>query len=164
MEYIEDYYRDNDLYDDYNSCDDRSIKNKEKMLMQMKNDDRGYCKFSRLIRVNKKKIYKKINYEVYSSGDPGSNIRDAETGEYYPYKVGSYDEDLFYSVILATGECNSKNGSSILFYKSPQHYMKHQKVELSLDKIRLWEMKNYKQQEKNNNNKKKTFTKSIIVN
>lgn len=158
MEYIEDYYRDDDSYDDI------SIKNQEKMFLQMKSNDRGYNKIFRNLCISRKNnINKKIQLEVYSSGDRGCNIRDAETGEYYPYKVGSHDEDLFYSVILATGECNSKNGSSILFYKSPQHYMKHQKVNLSLDRIQKWEIKHNKQQEKNNNNKKRTLEKSIIV-
>ena len=103
-----------------------------------------------------------MKYEVYTSGDRGSNIRHAITGKYYSYKVGSKDEDLFFSIILATGECKSKNGSSILFYESPNEYMKHQNIELSLERIQRWKNKFNKRQSEINN-KKHLKTQSIII-
>ena len=63
--------------------------------------------------------------EVYTTSGVGSYIRDAETGEFYPHLMGSKDEHLYYSIILATGELNSKNGSNVLFYQSPYHYKAH---------------------------------------
>lgn len=78
---------------------------------------------------------------VYTSGSTGSYIRDPETGDYYSYKVGSKDEDLFFKVILATGECKSRNGFSTLFYASPQHYMSHLNVVVQPELVGKWEEK-----------------------
>lgn len=55
--------------------------------------------------------------EVYSSGDIGSNIRDAITGQFYPYKVGSEDEDSFFKVCIATGEV--QNQRRLFFFHHP---------------------------------------------
>ena len=79
--------------------------------------------------------------EVYTTSGYGCHIRDAETGHYYSHSVGTADEDLYFSVILATGECKSRNGSSTLFYLSPQHYMRHLNCELEEDVIARWEAK-----------------------
>ena len=88
---------------------------------------------------------KNIRIQVFTSSGPGSHIRDAETGSYYPNKVGSKDEDLFYKVMISTGECKSSNGSNTLFYCSPQHYQNHllnySDAELDNESIVLWEKK-----------------------
>lgn len=88
---------------------------------------------------------KNIRIKVFTSSGPGSHIRDAETGSYYPNKVGSKDEDLFYKVMISTGECKSSNGSNTLFYCSPQHYQNHllnySDAELDNESIVLWEKK-----------------------
>ena len=91
--------------------------------LNKKSIDRGYNKIWRNVYKNGK--LKKTGIELYTTGCCGSNIRDAETGEYYQHIVGTADEDLYFKVILATGECNSKNGSSTLFYLSPKHYSDH---------------------------------------
>lgn len=79
--------------------------------------------------------------KVYTSGSAGSNIRDAETGVFYSNKVGSMDEELFFKVTIATGECNSANGSNTLFYCSPQHYENHLHSEVDQEQIALWEVR-----------------------
>jgi hypothetical protein len=79
-----------------------------------------------------------MKLEFFTTGVTGSNIRDAQTGEYYPNFVGSLDEDLFFKVTLLTGECKSKNGSNVLFYISPQQYMNHFNIEISNEKIIKW--------------------------
>jgi hypothetical protein len=94
-----------------------------KTVVDIKSIDRGYNKIWRNVYKNGK--LKKTGIELYTTGCCGSNIRDAETGEYYQHIVGTADEDLYFKVILATGECNSKNGSSTLFYLSPKHYTDH---------------------------------------
>ena len=71
----------------------------------------------------------------------GSNIRDGETGEYYSEKVGTKQEDLYFKVSLATGECKSLNGSTTLFYLSPEHYERHLYVELDNETKLNWEDK-----------------------
>jgi hypothetical protein len=128
----------------------------EKEMLSLKKIDRGYNKVYRNIpRASDGKIIN-TKIDVYTTGSIGSRIRDADTGEYYNYKVGSRDEDLFFKVSLATGECNSKNGSNTLFYLSPHHYMSHLNVELDDSVINSWEekrnifLKNNKKTKSNN--------------
>ena len=86
------------------------------------------------------KSYKK-KYEIYTSSVKGNHIRDAETGEYLNYIVGSNDEDLFFKVSLATGECKSANGFSTLFYMSPKHYENHLQMNVNPTLVADWEKK-----------------------
>jgi hypothetical protein len=111
----------------------------EKRIDVIKKTDRGYNKTWRLMPKND--IMKKTKVEFYVSGDIGSNIRDGETGHYYSNLVGSLDEDLYFKVCLATGECKNKKGSNILFYSSPQQYMSHFNEELNDDIINKWTSK-----------------------
>lgn len=128
------YYDYNDNTD--NSCNTEELK---KMKQELKMSDRGYNTIWRMIEKNGK--LKKSKVEAYTSGCFGSQIRDAETGDYYNHIVGTSDEDLYFSVILATGECSSKNGSSTLFYLSPQHYMKHLNCVLDEKFVTKWQEK-----------------------
>lgn len=118
--------------------DDKSV---NKDLINLKYLDRGYNRIYRTVvrESDGRNVRKKI--EIYTTGCTGSNIRDAETGEYYNELVGSRYEDLYFKVSLATGECTSLNGSNVLFYLSPQHYENHLNVELSKDTISEWEEK-----------------------
>ena len=86
------------------------------------------------------KVIKK-KYEIYTSGVTGNHIRDAESGEYFNYKIGSQDEDLFFKVSLATGECKSANGFSTLFYMSPQHSENHLQMNINPILVAAWEKK-----------------------
>ena len=70
---------------------------RENELDSLKKYDRGYNKIS-IQKHNFNGRLKNTKIEIYTSGDIGSNIRDAETGAYYSNKVGSYDEDLFFKV------------------------------------------------------------------
>lgn len=131
--YQEDYYNpaDNNDYDDQNEDD---------MFEQAKRQDKGYNVIYRTaFRKNGKKYQKKI--QIYTSSGTGNLIRDAETGEYFEYKVGSNDEDLFFKVMLATGECTSANGSYTLFYASPQHYATHLQCNVDSALALAWERK-----------------------
>lgn len=135
--YNDDYY----TAVDHNDNDNELTKKQEKALYDSIKQDRGLNVVTRKVFSPKKGkiVNKQIN--VYTSSSAGSNIRDAETGEYYSNKVGTKDEDLFFKVILATGECNSPNGSSTLFYCSPQHYVSHLHEEINLETIAKWEVK-----------------------
>ena len=110
-------------------------------LLNLKKADRGFNKIFRKVQreSNDKIIFKKI--ELYTTGGTGSNIRDGETGEYYSEKVGTKQEDLYFKVSLATGECKSLNGSTTLFYLSPEHYERHLYVELDNETKLNWEDK-----------------------
>ena len=51
-------------------------------------------------------------------------IKNAITGAIEaPFRVGTEDEDLFFSVFLSTGECGPT--PPCLFYDSPEQYERH---------------------------------------
>ena len=129
--------------DNFNPADnmDYSVSSNEfkKATEGLKKSDKGYNALWRMIPKNGK--LKRTKVEVYTSSGHGCHIRNAETGEYYPHIVGTADEDLYFTVILATGECKSANGSRTLFYLSPQHYMTHLNTELEPNIIARWEDK-----------------------
>lgn len=116
-------------YPDYSNPneDDLSVDTQDKkknLLDDVKSIDKGYTKIFRPYTNESGKL-KQGKIVLYASGGVGSQIRDAETGEYYSYKVGSLDEELFFKVSLATGECKNQLGSSTFFYHSPEQYMAH---------------------------------------
>ena len=100
---------------------------------------RGYHKISRNVLFSNNKNTKKVEIGVYGSGSHESPIRNAETGEYYKYKVGTMDEDLFFKVMISTGEVPS--GPLTLFYDNPEHYERHQYLELDDLIKKRWEVK-----------------------
>ena len=84
----------------------------------------------------------------FHSGGQGSRIRDALTGEYTDHLVGSRHERLYYKVCDASNIFNKSRGklaksgalreSSCYFFASPQEYMKHRRVDLSVQAINDW--------------------------
>jgi hypothetical protein len=126
------------------SLDSQDAK-KKNVLDDAKSYDRGYTKIYRSYVTDSGRI-KRAKIDLYASGGVGSQIRDAETGEYYSYKVGSLDEELFFKVSMATGECSRGNklGSNTLFYSSPEQYMAHLLVEdddISEEIIEKWRVR-----------------------
>jgi hypothetical protein len=119
---------------------DYDVQDNDKMLDKKKRMDRAYnVIYRKALRKDGRKYDKKI--EIYTSGGTGSRIRDAESGEYLNYIVGSRDEDLFFKTALATGECKSANGSNTLFYASPQHYANHLQITIDPQTVSKWEKK-----------------------
>jgi len=112
-------------------------------LTKFKQTDKNFYIINRLAPIDRKGVitYKDKKIGVYTSGDVGSRIRNAETGEYYNYTVGSKYEDLFFSVRLSTGECNGKYKLPTLFFTSPQHYISYLHNTVSDDILEIW---NYK--------------------
>jgi hypothetical protein len=109
-------------------------------IQEFKSLDKGYNKiYKDGVVLSKNGKYKKKKIEFYTSGDRGTRIRDAITGIYYNDKVGSFNENKFFKVSLATGQCTSKNGSHTLFYRTPQQYMTHFATQLSPVFIQKWE-------------------------
>lgn len=130
--YEEDYYNPanpNDYDDDV-----------EKKFEQAKRADKGYNAFYRRVQ-RKDGTWRRKTIDAYSSGGAGTRIRDAETGEYSSNLVGSKNEDLYFKINIATGECTSRNGSSIFFYSSPQHYASHMNCQVDAETISQWEKK-----------------------
>ncbi len=110
---------------------------------EFKNIDKNYHEIIRVAPIERKGIvtYKKKKIGIYTSGDIGSRIRNAETGEHYKYRVGSKHEKLFFSVRLSTGECDGKNKMATLFFTSPNHYETYLHNEVSEEVGKIW---NYK--------------------
>jgi hypothetical protein len=82
--------------------------------------------------------YKKFSF--YTTCPQGSNIRNAFTGKFYTHKVGSKDEDLYFKVIISTGDTSQY--SPTLFYDSPIEYEKHMNCILNSEIKKVWEKKN----------------------
>jgi hypothetical protein len=112
----------------------------DKMFDKVKRQDKGYTVIYRKALKKDGRLYNK-KIEIYTSSGTGNRIRDAETGEYFSNLVGSKDEDLFFKVILATGESQSINGSSTVFYSSPQHYASHTLCDVDPILSHNWELK-----------------------
>jgi len=124
-------------YDDTINLLEPTNFNQQTALKKVQNLNRGYHKIMINVLVNNKN--KKVELGVYASGCHESPIRNAETGEYYKYKVGSMDEDLFFKFIIATGELSS--GPLTLFYDSPEHCERHQEILLNNLTKRKWAVK-----------------------
>jgi hypothetical protein len=138
---------------DYSYSNDLDFVEQHKYFEQSKRVDKGHNEIYRKME-GKNGVMKMKKIDIYTSGDAYTHIRDAETGSYYSNLVGSADEDLFFKVILSTGECKSKNGSSTQFYLSPRHYMAHNNCELDEQIISNWqEKRDYRVKEKSVNKK-----------
>ena len=157
MEYKTEYVPTEYYNEELSLTGSEQIKNQLDKIKQM---DRGYNKIWRTIEKNGR--LKRTKVEIYTSSGYGNHIRDAETGEYYPYIVGSADEDLFFSVILATGECKSANGSSTLFYLSPEKYMKHLNHKVPEHIVERWNDKKDRRMREKKMDKKPSLS-SVVV-
>ena len=104
----------------------------------IKKHDKNYHVYRRDITLEEKgkNVNKILKLGLYSSVGVGSSIRDAVTGIYYNYKVGSKDEERFFSVVDCTG---TKSKSSLLFfYQSPKHYESVNKTIINEDTHHRW--------------------------
>lgn len=124
-------------YDDrFNASLNNDIDNNANTLHDMKsNIDKRYHVQNKRVRLGDN-FYKNIKIEIYGSGDIGSTIRNAETGEFFRgHTVGSSVEDIYFK----TSFFRSPNQEPLLlFYNSPEHYEKHQFTNLSNDVKRRW--------------------------
>jgi len=80
-------------------------------------------------------------------------VRNALTGGQYPFRAGTFDSMRLYKVFDTTGNCD-RNGvillphekrnqsPNILYYDSPEQYMKHRKVKVSQTDVNKWYERN----------------------
>ena len=132
-EYVEDAVMDDrsvSIYADTASTTSNQ-KKQRKMMEDLKKLDKGYNKITPIVDGKKKSI------DVYSTNStPGSQIRGAIGGSYYQgFRAGSRDEDIFFKVMLATGECSD---SSILFFDNPEQYERHLCAVVSQEDKEKW--------------------------
>jgi hypothetical protein len=73
---------------------------------------------------------------------PNAVIVNAVTNtRYNNYHVGTNDEDMFFSTMLATGECGKE--APLLFYDNPEQYEEHLMTELDMETKRRWYIRYY---------------------
>jgi hypothetical protein len=89
------------------------------------------------------KFYKFVSIDNYGSGQQGSKIRHAESGQIYKYLVGSTDEALLFKVADATGR-NKRKERLALYYDSPEQFEKHHFITLNQNIKDKWYEKNRK--------------------
>lgn len=94
---------------------------------ELRNSDKHYHRIYRNI-VNRDGLAKRTKVEMFSS-KIGGLIRDAVTGEYTKYKVGSKDEDLFFKTSFP-GLFPTEKGPFLFYYKSPDEFERQQDLEL----------------------------------
>ena len=91
--------------------------------------------------------------QYYPTNGQQKRIRNAMTGELYPWRVGTLDSLRLFKMVDATGTC-SADGYKILtrqllpnpapnhlFYNSPEEYMQHQRMSLPGAYIASWRAK-----------------------
>lgn len=84
---------------------------------------------------------KRIKVSFFDTAlSPDRYIRNAVTGAIQsPYRVGTYDEYLFYSVLLSTGECGQT--PPCLFYDNPEQYERHFHTTVSDQAKEAWKLR-----------------------
>jgi len=135
-------------YYDNDNNDANSLSTNDRILeakRQLQRNDKYFQRVTRTVLDNEKtkkrddgkEYYKKVYVNLYGSGSIGTKIRNAVTGEKYEYKVGSIDQDMFYSVALCSGE-NGMKESLALFYDSPEQYENHMFQNLDITVKNNW--------------------------
>jgi hypothetical protein len=115
------------------------MQNKE--LNKIKSLDKGYASVYRYKPgLNGKNKLCKV--DLYVSGDAGTYIRNAMTGENYKYKVGTKYEELLFKTKIATGEVKTTSGNSLLFYDSPEQFESHLMEPIDQEIKENWRIKN----------------------
>ena len=138
--YADDFYAPN--YDEGEYAEKTSNKRKASEFEDIKKEDKHYYKILHdTNQIIDGKFHKKVYIEAYSSGDSGSRIRDAVTGEYTKYIVGSLDEDLFFKMRDCTGTMTLRNDSGSFFYLSPEQYERARYCNISGDIKERWNKK-----------------------
>lgn len=100
--------------------------------------DVGFDPNTHINAVNEEYLRKKgssAKTNGYFKSKIGGNIVNAAQGHSYPYKVGSEDEQRFFTVMIAEGQEAVK-----LFYSNPEEYEKHRRTSVSQEFKEKWRM------------------------
>ena len=125
-----------DLFDPLNKP---TLKNKEQ-LTELLNEPNKYVYKRKVDEVNKK-------ITMYSSGGFGSYIVNPLDNTVYNVRVGSKEEDSFFSVRFTAKSFPGKEKDIItLYYESPYVYERHHHVALPLHIIKKWEETHVKEE------------------
>jgi hypothetical protein len=145
------------INEEYNQMEEDNFFMKKKKVQKPSNNIEYNNKMGWILRrpllknkLNEKgvKVKNELEYIEFhkTSYVPGSYIKNAITGEYYKYLVGSNNEKLLFKILICTGEkgtLNYVNGEwiaepCILFYDSPEECERHLCSEIKMETKRLW--------------------------
>lgn len=126
-------------FDTLSDEDSLNTGNENSLLNGIRHYDKYYDKYT--IPYNKVgpdgRYHKRLTIETYGSGGLGSYIRNAVTGHYYDFQVGTSHEDFLYKVIDATGR-NKRRDPLMLYYDSPEQYENHKHTKVSQATKERW--------------------------
>lgn len=88
-----------------------------------------------VVRLNRDRGSVRVSY-FETINTHGRLIRNALNGQYAKHVVGSSDEYLYFSVLMATGE--SGQTPDCLFYDSPEQYERHMHIAVNDSVKDLW--------------------------
>ena len=155
------YFIGDDYYSETSSVKEKETKNVKDIFIENKN-----IHFLTRQKYDTE-TQKNMNYKIkcYTSGQQGNTIKNAQFGTDYVYgfsdltnkyvligknfkpnsikknifhKVGSYDEDLYYKVIVCTGENKKAREPIVLFYNNPEQFERHHGVVISREDKNKW--------------------------
>jgi hypothetical protein len=155
------YFIGDDYYSETSSVKEKETKNVKDIFIENKNI---HFLLREKYDIDKQK---KIQYKIkcYASGQQGNTIKNAQFGTDYVYgyselskkyiligknfkpttakknifhKVGSYDEDLYYKVIVCTGENTKAHEPIVLYYNNPEQFERHHGVVISNEDKNKW--------------------------
>jgi hypothetical protein len=147
----------------YNNMDEdiHNGSNKRKIYANLVKES-NYLQLTINIEHLNKRGHKTMKVGCYMAGSPGTTIVNAVTGQKYPgHFVGKFDEDLYYKVMLCSGE-NGPNPVT-LFYDSPAQYEKHFSREISQKTKDTW-FEKYEYQQEIEERKQKDKNKTSRIN
>jgi hypothetical protein len=110
------------------------VENDLRNMTQFKGLDKGFHKIKQATGAHHGK--KIATFELYSSGDQGSSIRDAITGQYCVAKVGSKEEDQFFKLTISTGEVRGERRN--FYFQTPMDYERHMHTTLDTKTKEAW--------------------------
>ena len=98
------------------------------------------------------KSHRSKRRKYYPSNKSQSFIRNAATGETYPYRIGSWDQTRLYKTVDATGTCDTEGyitsrreptnpNPNHLFFDSPEECMRHMRITISPERVKQWREK-----------------------
>ena len=122
------YYE--DMIDDNDSFSDR-MNHLDKINMYSFNCFKINCKT---------KNGKNVKVDCFYSGQQGTYIRNAFTGEMFKNKVGSNDEYMFFKMYLCNG-INEKREPILLFYNTPEECERHLLMSIDNNIKQKWHQK-----------------------
>jgi hypothetical protein len=117
-----------------NVSESSQIRRRINEVLGISDKDRGFFEMVRTWKKEKKRIK---GYATVTS-----RIRNAVTGRFTVHRVGTWQEYMYFTVVVATGHAKARGDTKgdplVLYYDSPEEYEKHFGLELDKTMKREW--------------------------